>query len=250
MLRRVETSTRIPVPGTFNFRDVGGLPARNGTVRTGTLYRSDGLHRLGETGRAELRELGVGIVIDLRDENEARLMPDDLEGLDVEVLRLPVFEGSGASQGEAGITLEALYLRIVRQHSAVVVDAVREIASAPDDRAIVVHCTAGKDRTGVVVALTLLAAGVNREAVLQDYAQTEAHLAGEWLEGMVEMIGRYGVPDSPELRTLMGASPREALESALDEVERAHGSVRQYLLESGLDLKDLAALERLLIEQH
>ena len=62
------------------------------------------------------------------------------------------------------------------------------------------------------------------------------------------MADRYIEPDSPELRTLMGASPREALESALDEVERTHGSVRQYLLESGLDLQDLAALERLLIE--
>lgn len=244
----METSARIPVPGTYNFRDVGGLPARTGTVRRGALYRSDGLHRLGEEGRAELLQLGVGVVIDLRDENEARLMPDDLEGLDLEVLRLPVFEGSGASQGEAGITLEALYLRIVRQHSTVVVEALREIASAGDDRAVVVHCTAGKDRTGVVVALALLAAGVDRDAVLHDYAQTEMHLAGEWLEGMVEMIGRYGVPDTPELRTLMGASPREALESALDDVERAHGSVRRYLLESGLDLEDLAALERLLIE--
>ena len=88
----------------------------------------------------------------------------------------------------------------------------------------------------------------DREAVLHDYAQTESHLAGEWLEGMVEMIGRYGVPDSVELRTLRGASPREALETALDEVERTHGSVRQYLLESGLDRVDLEALERLLIE--
>ena len=98
----METSIRIPVPGTYNFRDVGGLPARTGRVRDGVLFRSDGLHRLGESGRAVLRELGVGIVIDLRDENEAAVMPDDLEGLDVEVLRLPVFEGSGASQGAGG----------------------------------------------------------------------------------------------------------------------------------------------------
>lgn len=240
-------SIRIPVPGTFNFRDVGGLPARGGVVRDGVLYRSDGLYRLGEAGKSELRELGIGIVIDLRDENEAKMMPDDLDGLEVEVLRLPVFEGSGASQGAGGISLEALYERIVTQHASVVVAALREIANA-GDRAVIVHCTAGKDRTGIVVALALLAVGADRESVIDDYVRTEANLAGEWLEEMVEMIGRYGVPDTPALRTLMGGSPREAIEGVLDSVERAHGSTREYLLASGLELGELAALETLLVE--
>jgi protein-tyrosine phosphatase len=247
----METSTRIPVPGTFNFRDVGGLVARGGTVREGVLFRSDGLHRLGEAGKQRLRELGVGIVIDLRDERETQAMPDDLDGLDVEVLHLPVFEGSGASHGPAGISLEALYERIVTLHTSVVVDAVREISTAgthPDgEQAVVVHCTAGKDRTGIVVALALLAVGVDRELVIADYEQTERNLAGEWLEGMVEMVARYGVPDTPELRTLMGGSPREAIESAIELVERDHGSVRDYLLASGLTLDELATLERRLV---
>ncbi|WP_139416791.1 tyrosine-protein phosphatase [Agromyces laixinhei] len=243
----MQTSTRLPVPGTYNFRDLGGLSALTGTVRDGVLYRADGLARLGEAGQARLRELGVGIVIDLRDENEAQMMPDDLGDLDVEVLRLPVFEGSGASQGMAGISLEALYERIAVQHASVVVAALREISTA-GDRGVVVHCTAGKDRTGVVVAFTLLAVGVDRESVILDYAATEANLAGEWLEGMVELVSRYGVPDSPALRTLMGGSPREAIEGVIELVEREHGSVREYLLASGLELSTLASLEQLLIE--
>ncbi len=242
----MKITTRIPIPGTYNFRDVGGLPALTGTVREGVLFRSDGLHRLGEEGRSELRRLRVGRVIDLRDENEASIMPDDLDGLDVEVLRLPVFEGGGASQGARGISLDALYHRIVTQHTSVVVGALREIAGA-DERSVVVHCTAGKDRTGVVVALALSAVGVYRDAVVDDYARTEANLAGEWLEGMVELVSRYGVPDTPELRVLMGGSPPEAIEGVLDEVERSHGSTRDYLLSAGLDLSDLAALERRLI---
>jgi len=244
----METSTRIPVPGTYNFRDVGGLPAVTGTVRDGVLFRSDGLHRLGEAGRAQLRALGVGMVIDLRDENEAAVMPDDLDGLDVEVLRLPVFEGSGASQGAGGISLDALYDRIVTQHASIVVSALREIASA-GDRAVVVHCTAGKDRTGIVIALALLAVGVDREAVIDDYARTESNLAGEWLEEMVTLVGRYGVPDSAELRTLMGGSPREAIDGVIENIEREHGSIREYLLAAGLSLGELADLETLLIDQ-
>ncbi|ANJ26639.1 tyrosine-protein phosphatase [Agromyces aureus] len=243
----METPTRIPVAGTFNFRDVGGLPASTGTIRDGVLFRSDGLYRLGDEGRDQLRDLGVGIIIDLRDEQEAARMPDDLDGLDVEVLRLPVFEGSGASQGAAGISLEALYDRIVTQHAPIVVDAVREIASA-GDRSVLVHCTAGKDRTGVVIAITLLAVGVDRDAVIEDYARTEGNLAGEWLEEMIELIGRYGVPDSPALRTLMGGSPREAIEGAIETIERAHGSAREYLLASGLTLDELARLEHLLVD--
>lgn len=243
----MEIQTRIPVAGTYNFRDVGGLPAATGTVRDGVLFRSDGLYRIGDEGREQLRELGVGIIIDLRDEQEADRMPDDIDGLDVEVLRLPVFEGSGASQGAAGISLEALYDRIVTQHAPIVVDAVREIASA-GDRAVLVHCTAGKDRTGVVIAIALLAVGVDREAVIEDYARTEGNLAGEWLEEMIDLIGRYGVPDSPALRTLMGGSPREAIEGAIETVERAHGSTREYLLASGLTLDELARLERVLVD--
>ena len=243
----MEIQTRIPVAGTYNFRDVGGLPAATGTVRDGVLYRSDGLYRIGDEGREQLRELGVGIIIDLRDEQEADRMPDDIDGLDVEVLRLPVFEGSGASQGAAGISLEALYDRIVTQHAPIVVDAVREIASA-GDRAVLVHCTAGKDRTGVVIAIALLAVGVDRDAVIEDYARTEGNLAGEWLEEMIELIGRYGVPDSPALRTLMGGSPREAIDGAIETIERAHGSTREYLLASGLTLDELARLEQLLVD--
>ena len=98
------------------------------------------------------------------------------------------------------------------------------------------------------LALALLAAGVDREAVIEDYARTESNLAGEWLEEMVALVGRYGVPDSPELRVLMGGSPREAIEGVIETIERDHGSTREYLIVAGLSLHDLAALERLLID--
>src|SRR6185312_10397419 len=149
----------------------GGYPADGGTIRPGKLFRSDGIHALGDAGRQELRELGVGEIIDLRDDFEVEAMPDDLTGLDVKVLRLPVFEGSGASQDTVGISLEALYERILTLHADVLVSALREIAHS-DDSAVVVHCTAGKDRTGIVVALALLAVGVDRQTVVADYAES------------------------------------------------------------------------------
>ena len=238
--------TRIPVPGTFNFRDVGGYATPDGFVRSGKLFRSDGLSKLGSAGKAEMTRLGVRTVIDLRDDFEAEIMPDDLAGLDVEAVRLPVFEGSGASQGVAGVSLEALYEKILGQHADVVVTALREIAST--ENGVLVHCTAGKDRTGVVVALALLVAGVDRSVVLADYARSQTNLDGEWLDGMLTLMASHGVEATPELRVLMGGSPPEALDGALRFIEDAHGSVTQYLLDSGMSLNDLAALRSVLVE--
>ncbi len=243
----MKTARRIPVHGTYNFRDVGGYSASGGTIRSGKLFRSDGIHALGDAGKDELRELGVGVVIDLRDDFEVEAMPDDLTGLDVEVLRLPVFEGSGTSQDSVGITLEALYERIVTLHSDVVVAALRELAHS-GDKAVLIHCTAGKDRTGIVVALALLAVGVDHETVIADYAESEANLRGAWLDGMLELIKSHEVEITPSLRVLLGGSPPDALRSAIDLIEKKHGSVRQYLLDAGLSELDLASLRSVLVE--
>lgn len=238
---------RLPVPGTYNFRDVGGYPVEGGSTRDGKLFRADALGRLGDAGKESLRELGVRVVIDLRDDFEVDSLPDDLDGLDVEVLRLPVFEGSGASQATIGATLADLYEKIVLQHRDVVVRALREIADTGDEP-VVVHCTAGKDRTGVVVALALLAVGVDRETVLDDYAATQANLAGEWLEGMLALVRGYGVEITPDLQVIMGGSPREAMAAVLDLIDRDFGCVRPYLLDAGLDEVELAKLRSVLIQ--
>ena len=241
------TAQRIPIEGTYNFRDVGGYAADGGVTRPGKLFRADALGRLGEAGREGLRELGVRVVIDLRDDFEVQALPDDLEGLDIEVLHLPVFEGSGASASTVGSTIVHLYDKIVFQHTDVIVRALREIADTGDEP-VVVHCTAGKDRTGIVVALALLAVGVDRETVVEDYAATEANLEGPWLEGMLELVRGYGVEVTPDLRVILGGSPREALETTIDRIEERHGSVHRYLLAAGLDELELAKLRSVLVD--
>lgn len=238
---------RIAVAGTFNFRDVGGYAASGGVVSSGKLYRSDALSKIGPAGKAELQQLGVHVVVDLRDDNEAATMPDDLAGTSIKEVRLPVFEGSGASQSIAGMSLEALYEKILNQHADVVVAALRTIATNREG-AVLVHCTAGKDRTGIVIALALLAVGVSRDVVLADYARTESNLSGEWLDGMLAMVSQYGVPITPALRTLVGGSPPEALDGALHNIESKHGSVVQYLLDSGFTAHELEQLRASLVQ--
>ncbi|MGN6426564.1 MAG: tyrosine-protein phosphatase, partial [Leifsonia sp.] len=236
-----------PVNGTYNFRDVGGYAAAGGAVRSGKLFRSDGLARLGEEGRRSLEELGVRVVIDLRDDFEVSAMPDDLDGLGITVLRLPVFEGSGASQATVGATLVDLYEKILLQHRGVVITALREVADTAHE-AVVVHCTAGKDRTGIVVALALLAVGVDRATVIADYAITQRNLDGPWLEGMIALVEGYGVQVTPDLRIILGGSPPEAMETVIDLLERRFGGAREYLLDGGMDEVELAKLRSVLVE--
>lgn len=237
---------RLPVHGTFNFRDVGGYRAEGGIVRSGKLFRSDALHELGEAGRRALQELGVKIVIDLRDDAEESAMPDDLGELALDVLRLPVFEGSGTAQATIGGTLVDLYAKILLQHTQVVVAALREIADTRD-AGVVVHCTAGKDRTGIVVALALLAVGVAREDVVADYARTQANLAGPWLERMLDVVRSHDVEVTPDIRIILGGSPPEALEAALDLIDRERGGVRKYLRDAGFGELELAKLASVLV---
>jgi protein-tyrosine phosphatase len=237
----------IPVVGTYNFRDVGGYPTDGGVTRAAKLFRSDALHSIGEDGKAQLRELGVKFIVDLRDDAEVEALPDDLDGLDVEVLRLPVFEGSGTSQATIGGTLTDLYAKIVLQHTGVVAEALKEIADT-GDAGVIVHCTAGKDRTGIVVALALLAVGVDRPTVVADYAATQVNLEGPWLEKMLALVASHGVEVTPDLRIIMGGSPPEALEAVLDLIDRERGGVRQYLLDAGVDEIEQAKLRSVLVE--
>jgi protein-tyrosine phosphatase len=135
----------------------------------------------------------------------------------------------------------------VLQHTDVVAMALREIADT-GDAGVVVHCTAGKDRTGIVVALALLAVGVDRQTVVADYAQTEGNLQGAWLEKMLELVKSHGVEVTPDIRVIMGGSPPQALEGVLDLIDRERGGLHQYLLDAGVDELELAKLRSVLVE--
>ncbi|MDQ1083351.1 protein-tyrosine phosphatase [Microbacterium sp. SORGH_AS 344] len=168
--------TRSLVSGATNFRDTGGLPAGGARTRTGVLYRSGNLVAVDDDGMQALRRLGIRRVIDLRDETEVAHAPSRLDDLAVEVQHEPLFLGSVASFFARDVSLDELYAAIVDDSADRVVAVVRGILSA---QPVLVHCTVGKDRTGVTVAIALAAAGVDRDAVVADYARTEDLLPAE-----------------------------------------------------------------------
>ncbi|HCM51314.1 MAG TPA: protein-tyrosine-phosphatase, partial [Microbacterium sp.] len=164
---------RHAVAGLYNLRDTGGYRAAGGTSRWGKLLRSDALHRIDATGRDRLAEIGVAHIIDLRGGDERATAPSAVDGLEVTVHHLPVFDDADpAAQATTHVGLVPVYDHIVDERGAQLVDAIRVIIAADDDDAVLVHCTAGKDRTGLVVAFALAAAGVDRDDVVADYAAT------------------------------------------------------------------------------
>ena len=257
------------LPGAFNARDVGGLPlVGGGTVRTGVLLRSDALATLAEEGLAVLGS--VGTVVDLRTPQEREAAPNRLPaGEAIRVLERPLLEGALAQLAPQAAamreqlsttgpseemlmalraqipTLSELYLSMLEHGAWVFAECARAVAvpADPDSPhgAVLIHCTAGKDRTGVAVALLLAAVGVERGAIVADYARSQDELAGPWAQRMLEGVRRAGIPPLPEIEQLAVSTPASAIEAALAEVD-ARGGAADYLRAGGASEEELALL--------
>jgi protein-tyrosine phosphatase len=236
------------VPGVYNLRDTGGYRAAGGTTRWGKLFRSDALHRLDPTGRALLRRLGITRVVDLRSTDELASAPSSIDGVGATVHHLPVFdEAAPADQAMAPRDLAAVYTHMIDERGAQLAAAIRIIADAAEGEAVLVHCTAGKDRTGLVVALALRAAGVDKDEVVADYAATAENLGGEWADTVMRSLADQGVELTPAVVELITASPAQVMHDLLDRLDREYGSTPQYLRAQGLTSAELDRLTAALI---
>lgn len=236
-------ATRIALRGTYNLRDVGASLAPGGLLRPNRLFRSDSLHGLNQAGREALASLGIRTVVDLRDHDERWAAPSHLERDGFAVVHAPVFSGTAWSFIARRIGLEELYRVMVQQNGAGIAGAVEAIALA-DPGAVVVHCTAGKDRTGLVVAMSLLSAGVPRSHVVADYALSETNLSEKWINKALAALAKTHGHDFEARRELIGGSPAHAIESALGMVDAQWGGARSYLAAHGVAESTLDALRR------
>lgn len=233
----------LDVPGAVNLRDVGGLPAGGLVTRHGVLFRSGNLAQLDRAGTAALGGLGLRRIIDLRADEEVVHAPSRIAGLDVTTQRVPLFLGSVESFFADDISLDEMYRRLVEDSSALVVEVVRGILA---DQPVLVHCTVGKDRTGVTVALTLAAAGVDTDAVIGDYARTEA-LLPEWRNRRIVEFLRSMHPGAVHLEDLATRSPAPVMRALLAGVDERYGSAAGYLRAHGLGDDEIAELGRVLL---
>jgi|SRR5690606_18762006 len=233
--------TVLSIPGVANVRDVGGIPVGSSRVRAGRLMRSGQLAGLTSEGRALLRER-VQHVIDLRDDAEVRREPSALT--DVTTTRIPLFLGSVGSFFEQDMDLAGMYRHLVDESAERLVDAVRIIAAGDPT---LVHCTVGKDRTGVTVALALSAIGADRDAVIADYAMTASQLPAERNRSVVAYL-RAHMPDATNAIELATKSPAPVMAALLADLDERFGSTADYLRSAGLTAAELDALHEALID--
>ncbi|QPE04210.1 tyrosine-protein phosphatase [Microbacterium schleiferi] len=139
-------------------------------------------------------------------------------------------------------SLSDLYISMLEHGASAFAETARRVAVS--EGAVLVHCTAGKDRTGVAIALILEAVGVERAAIVDDYAASERNLAGPWTERMFGMLQAMGLPRTPALDDLVAATPPAAIITALEWVDAHHGGAAHYLRSGGLTDAELDALRR------
>ena len=171
----------LQLEGLDNVRDAGGLPLRDGgRTRFGELLRSASLRYLTDDDVAHLVDVvGLRMVIDLRTAREIdRDGPTAVAARGVETVPLSFIPEEGTELPETGDDTDPLlraYLGYLVDRTENVVHAVRLLGRS-DAGPTLVHCAAGKDRTGVLLALVLDAVGVEREAVIADYALSAQHV--------------------------------------------------------------------------
>jgi protein-tyrosine phosphatase len=220
----------LPLPGTRNVRDVGGYPARGGRVtRWRTLLRADQLDRLTDDGQAALLETGLRQVIDLRWPDELDRSPSVFrDSPAVRYRSVPLL----ADDPTPHLGLAGMYRHVFDARGAQLTEVVRALLE-PEGLPAVIGCAAGKDRTGVTIALLLDLAGVDRNVIVDDYTLSAAHFANPVAH--VE-------PDDWRAGSLVVDCPPEFMEEALEHLDREHGGAWELLRRHGVADEQLQAL--------
>lgn len=251
--------------GLQNFRDTGSTPlSHGGSTNPGVLYRSESLTGLTAGGLSTLANSGIGVVIDLRTPVERESAPDPLSSLDgiVTTVELPLLEGAVTGWARASAdpdkaqqritdtlaqlpSLGELYVAMLSDGAPTFAEVARLVASPPNPArpGVLVHCTAGKDRTGVACALLLDAVGASREAVIADYALSGERLAGPWADQTLAAMDALGIPRTAPVTEMAVGTPPAAMAETLRWVDERGGAVA-YLTSGGLTTGEVAALRK------
>lgn len=247
------------------FRDVGGLTVGDGRrVRTGRLYRAGGLQQPTAKDRVSLQRTGIRTVLDLRSEVECKLHPSAWgEACRARVVQCDVnqdIRAGGhdlldllrAGRGEAGA--REMMRQTYRGFGRAFEQQLPRLFSmflADETLPALIHCTAGKDRTGFACAMLLYALGADERTIVADYLSTAQFIGSESiLLATAKMLEAYlgEAPDGEVVKAVAGIRG-EYIEAALGEVRRTHGSLERYLrVVGGLDEERRACLQALLLE--
>jgi protein-tyrosine phosphatase len=243
--------TSLAWEGCVNVRDLGGLPTEDGRrTRLGGVVRSDNVRRLTDDGWRALADHGVQRIVDLRFPEE--LAEDRPRDVDIDVVNVSVLgaetDPEYVKELDAHLAANDIadhyawsYVEFLERYRDRFGEAFAAIADA--EGTVVVHCFAGKDRTGIVAALLLRLAGVDHATIGDDYALTADNLRPRWDAWLEEA-------EDEQQRTKLAKlqhTPAEAMTRVVQEIERRYGDVASYLRAAGLTEEQLDRLRERLV---
>jgi protein-tyrosine phosphatase len=250
------TQREIKLHGAINFRDIGGYEAKDGKhVKWGKIYRSASLNNLTPDDLQKLQSLSLAWVGDFRGPYEVKAAPDKLPPSATRVSLPAGSENIGDSNYMKNMTRQMMKgdsalvgfystLTPFKERYKPVFD---ELLLLNKDSALLFHCTAGKDRTGIAAALILYALGVDEKTIMSDYVATNYYRAAENQRAVAGMVKGYGV-DEATAKGMMAA--RESyLNATFTAIRNNYGSIDNYLeKEMGLDKKKRKKLADLYLQ--
>jgi protein-tyrosine phosphatase len=230
----------------LNARDLGGLATIDGRrVRRGALVRSDQLCRLSDGGRTALVAHGVRTVIDLRNPAEAEKDPDPIwheHGVDYLLIPQQSEQLWREMDPVARTRTERDSLVIDRRAEQIAAMA-RAVANAVPG-GVLIHCLAGKDRTGIAVAMLLSLVGVSEADIAEDYSLTVPNLAAELTAALA------AAPDDDARARLVRSydASVDTMLATLAHLRTRHGGAKAYLMRAGLSDADIERIRARMLE--
>jgi protein-tyrosine phosphatase len=241
----METRERLlALVGAYNFRDLGGYPTADGRfTRWGRLFRSDALHELTAEDLQVLRQVGLASVIDLRTATELeRTGRGPLGDEPIAYLHASVLQEEGGESVATPAPPEGDPAERYMWYLSVGGDALTKaltMAADPANQPVVFHCTAGKDRTGVLAALVLDILGVDHSVIVEDYTITQTRM--ELILNRLRRDPVWGdsVAAIPARQVHAEAS---TMEGFLELLYERHGGAREWALTAGISAETLDAM--------
>jgi protein-tyrosine phosphatase len=236
----------IKLEGTSNFREIGGLKTQTGELKSGILFRSDELFYLTANDLSHLEKLGIKLIIDLRTPNERKSKPDNFpDSCKIRIINIPFFhQKRDLNQMQIAwflitnskkINFEKLIIEHYMNNAferAKEVGMVLTLISDEHNLPALIHCKAGKDRTGLIAALIQMLAGVPRETIFEEYLATNKFMKQkmEAAEKIIRRMSFFRI--SPDRIKPLLEVRREYLETVIDEILLRYGSIENYLISS------------------
>lgn len=255
----------VKLGGVPNARGIGGYPTADGhRIRNGLFFRSAGLNFLGKDGLTDLRRLGIKEVVDLRDPSEIGLwpyrLPDDITVENIALIKqdnsgfdpsaaFNATDGTEARRSVETMSMADMYHDIVARSGREIVGIIKKPLDA-SERPMLIHCTAGKDRTGITSGVLMSLLGVSDDMVVSCYARSGANLGEAFRKVVVNGLAQDedGAGQVSAAQTAALASPPELMRGVLAQLREDYGGVEAYCLENGMSLEDIAGLRELFIQ--